>query len=163
MTSTTRSRLMKLGFGLLTTAAGALGALTMRGKGRPEGRWFKTLDKPSFQPPNWVFAPVWSVLYATIAYSGYRIWRAEKSPERTKALALWGAQLGLNAAWTPLFFGAMKPALALADIVALDAAAASYVAMARKVDPKAAAAFVPYLSWIGFATALNGSIVAKND
>ncbi|HEY4057694.1 MAG TPA: TspO/MBR family protein [Kofleriaceae bacterium] len=160
--TTARSRLMKLGFGLLTAAAAGLGTLTMRGKGAPDKRWFKTLDKPSFQPPNWLFGPVWSVLYGTIAYSGWRIWRAEKSPERTRALALWGAQLGLNAAWTPLFFGARKPGLALADIVALDAAATSYVVAARKVDAVAAKAFIPYLSWIGFATALNTAIVAKN-
>ncbi|CAN5903229.1 tryptophan-rich sensory protein [soil metagenome] len=153
---------MKIGFGLLTAAAAGLGTLTMRGKGRPDGRWFRNLDKPSFQPPNWVFAPMWTVLYASIAYSGYRVWRAEKSPDRTRALALWGAQLGLNAAWTPLFFGARKPGLALADIIALDAVATSYVVTARRVDPMAAKAFVPYLGWIGFATALNTSIVAKN-
>lgn len=120
------------------------------------------MRKPSFQPPPWVFGPVWTALYGTIAYSGWRIWRAEKSPERTRALALWFAQLGLNAAWTPLFFGAHRPRAAFADIVALDATATAYAAAAAKVDPRAAKVVVPYLAWLAFATALNGSIAAKS-
>ena len=151
-----------LGFGALAAGAAALGGLMMRGKGRPDGRWFRSLRKPAFQPPNWVFGPVWTVLYATIAYSGWRIWRAEDSPARSRALALWGAQLGLNALWTPLFFGARKPAVALADLAALDATAMRFATVARRVEPAAAKAFVPYLAWLAFATALNTAIVAKN-
>jgi tryptophan-rich sensory protein len=152
------------GIGAAAAAYGAagLGALTMRGTGRPDGRWFRSLRKPRVQPPNWIFGPVWTVLYATIAYSGWRIWRAPRSPERTRALSLWGTQLALNAAWTPLFFGARKPALALADIAALDAAAVAYAVSARNVDRRAAWIVTPYLGWLGFATMLNASIVVKN-
>ena len=156
-------RLSKLGFTLLSYGAAALGSLAMRGKGRPEGRWYRSLDKPSFQPPPYVFGPVWTVLYGTIAYAGYRVWKAPSSAARTRALALWGTQLVLNAAWTPLFFGARRPKAALADIVALDAAAGAFAVQAAAVDKRATAAFVPYLAWIGFASVLNGSIVAKND
>jgi len=157
-----RSGLAALAFGALSYGASAIGALVMRSKGPADSAWFRSLNKPGFQPPNWVFAPVWTALYGTIAYSGFRIWRAEKSPERTKALALWAAQLAANAAWTPLFFGAHRPKAAMVDMIALDATASAYVAAAAKVDPRAAAAVGPYLAWLAFATALNGAIVAKN-
>ncbi|MBX3162583.1 MAG: tryptophan-rich sensory protein [Deltaproteobacteria bacterium] len=157
-----RKLLSKIGFAMAVGAAAGLGALTMRGKGRPEGRWFRMLRKPRFQPPDRVFGPVWTVLYATIAYSGWRVWSRPASRARTGALGLWGAQLALNAAWTPLFFGARRPGFALADLVALDAAATSYALTARKVDARAAWAVVPYLAWLGFATVLNTTIFAKN-
>jgi translocator protein len=152
----------KVLFAALSYGAAALGALTMRGRGAPDGLWYNSLQKPSFQPPSWAFGPVWTVLYGTIAYSGYRIWRAPKSPERARALTLWGAQLALNAAWTPLFFGARQPGVALADIIALDLAAGAYTAAAATVDATAAKVVAPYLAWISFATVLNAAIVAKN-
>ncbi|HEY1551605.1 MAG TPA: TspO/MBR family protein [Kofleriaceae bacterium] len=156
------SALAALGFGALAYGAAALGTLAMRGKGSPKRLWYRLLRKPSYQPPATVFAPVWTVLYATIAYAGWKVWTAEPSAERTRALALWGAQLGLNALWTPLFFGARKPGLALVDMAALDAAAVGFAAAAREVEPAAARAVVPYLGWLGFASALNTAIVAKN-
>jgi tryptophan-rich sensory protein len=162
MQERSRKTLAALGFAALSYGAAALGTLTMRGRGRPNRLWFRSRRKPSFQPPSSVFAPVWTVLYGTIAYSGWRIWRAKKSPERTRALQLWGTQLALNAAWTPLFFGARKPAIALADIGALDVAAGAYAVAAAKVDKQAALVVAPYLAWLGFASTLNASIVAKN-
>ena len=156
-------RLSKLGFTLLSYGAAALGSLAMRGTRRPDGAWFRSLDKPSFQPPPWVFGPVWTVLYGTIAYAGYRVWKAPKSPARTRALVLWGTQLALNAAWTPLFFGARRPKAALADLAALDVAAGAFAAQAARVDQRAAVAFAPYLAWLSFASVLNGSIAANND
>lgn len=152
----------KILFAALSYGAGALGALAMRGKGSPRSVWFKTLRKPSFQPPNRVFGPVWMALYGAIAYSGYRIYRSAPSRERTVALGLWGAQMILNGMWTPIFFRGHKPRAALADMIALDATSAAYTAVAARVDKPAAAAFVPYLGWLGFATALNAKIVAKN-
>lgn len=158
-----RSLAAKVGFTLLSYGASALGAVAMRGKGSPRSTWFKKLDKPSFEPPSWVFGPVWTALYGTIAYAGYRVWKAPKSPARTRALALWGTQLALNAAWTPLFFRAHRPKAALVDLAALDLAAGAFVAQASKVDKRAAIALAPYLAWLSFASVLNGSIVAKND
>lgn len=151
-----------LGFVGATTAVATVGTLVMKGRGNPKGLWFRALRKPKFQPPNYVFGPVWTVLYAAIAYSGYRIWEAPKSPRRDAALGLWAAQLILNGAWTPLFFGARKPRIALGDIIALDAAALAYAATAATVDKPAAGLVAPYLGWLGFATALNAKIVAKN-
>lgn len=152
------------GIGLTAASYGAaaLGVVTMRGAGRPDGPWFRALDKPAFQPPNWLFAPVWTVLYGTIAYSGYRVWARPGSAARSRALAWWAAQLVLNAAWTPLFFGAQRPTPALVDIAALDIAAIAYALAAAKVDPRAMHVIVPYLAWIAYATALNASIVARN-
>ena len=157
-----RRWLPALGFGAAALGAGALGVLTMFGEGRPDGAWFQALKKPWFQPPNYLFGPVWTVLYGMIAYSGYRVWKQPASPGRTRALKLWGAQLALNALWTPLFFGAQRPDLALVDIVALDAAVLAYAATAAKVDRPAAGLMVPYMGWIAFATALTSAIVLKN-
>lgn len=151
-----------LGFGAMCAGAAALGSLTMSGRGHPKKAWYRLLSKPPAQPPSAVFGPVWTVLYGLIAYSGYRVWRAPKSPQRTRALAAWGTQLALNAAWTPLFFGAQKPKLALVDIGVLDASVLAYSLLARKVDKRATVAVLPYLGWIGFATYLNAGIVAKN-
>ena len=160
--SPTRGVLAALGLTAAVTVAAVIGRLTMLGKGKPTRPWFRALRKPSFQPPSWMFGPVWTILYGAIAYSGWRVMRAPQSRQRSRALQLWGVQLALNAGWTPLFFGARRPALALVDICALDAAAAAYAASARKVDGQAAIVVSPYLAWIGFATLLNASIVAKN-
>src|SRR4051812_41464289 len=123
-----------LGLAALCYGVAALGALTMRGRGAPGRLWFRTLRKAPAQPSDRVFGPVWTVLYGLIAYSGWRIWNAPRSPERNRALALWAGQLALNGAWTPLFFGSRRPVAALVDVVALDAAAGAYAATARRVD-----------------------------
>ena len=125
-------------------------------------RWFKRLNKPSYQPPDKVFGPVWSLLYPTVAWSGYRTFRAAPSAPRSRALALWGTQLGLNAAWSPLFFGLRRPKASLADSALLLAAALGYAQQARRVDKAAALAVLPYLGWLGFATLLNAGIVRRN-
>jgi tryptophan-rich sensory protein len=147
-------------FAALAYGAGALGFATMRRK--PESLWYRMLRKPAFQPPSWVFGPVWNVLYGAIAYAGWRVFEAPPSPQRSAALRWWGAQLALNAAWTPLFFGLQRPRAALADLALLDGAATSFALTAAKVDERAAAATLPYLAWLGFATALNTSIVRNN-
>ena len=129
---------------------------------RAQDGWYDQLDKPSFTPPSWVFAPVWTSLYALMGLAAWLVWRRPDGPARTTALALFVLQLVLNAAWTPLFFGAQRPALALVELAALDAAAeATTVAFAR-VDRRAAALLVPYLAWLGFATLLNAGIVIEN-
>ncbi|HET7435554.1 MAG TPA: TspO/MBR family protein [Thermoanaerobaculia bacterium] len=125
--------------------------------------WYRDLEKPSFNPPDVVFGPVWTTLYILIATSGYRVWSSEAGSERTRALALWSGQLALNAAWSPLFFGAKKPALALGDILLMDVASALYVVTAGKVDRPAAWLMSPYLAWVAFATVLNAAIVGMND
>ena len=143
----------------LTAAGAALGSVANR---RSVGLWYKLQRKPPFQPPRWIFAPVWTALYALIATSGYRVWKQEPSMARTRALALWGTQLALNTAWSPLFFGARRKRAALADLAALLGVVAAYAATSRKVDKPAAAMMLPYLGWLGFAGVLNEEIIRRN-
>lgn len=156
-----RAKLVALAaFGGVTAAAAALGSIpTMK---RLSGPWYALLRKPRWQPPPQVFGPVWSVLYATIALSGFAVWSAPRSPARKRALALWGTQLAANAAWSWLFFGAKSPKAGLVDLGVLLPSIALYVNEARKVSPGAAWLMAPYAGWSTFATALNGAIVVKN-
>ena len=140
-----------------------LGALVSPGRSSATQRWFKRLRKPPFQPPDKLFGPVWSLLYPSIAWSGYRTFRAPPSQERTRALTLWSAQLGLNAAWSPLFFGLHKPKASLADSALLLATTLGYAQQARRVDKAAALSMLPYLGWLTFANLLNAEIVRRNS
>ena len=144
-------------FSGLTVGASALGARVSKPK-----LWYRSLFKSKATPPSWVFGPVWTALYAAIATSGYRTWRQPASPERSRALKLWGLQLVLNAAWSPLFFGAHKPKASGLVVGAMVPAIAAYGLTSRKVDKSAAALMLPYLGWSLFAAYLNGQIVRKN-
>ena len=124
--------------------------------------WYAGLRKPAFTPPNAVFGPVWSGLYVLMAWSAWRVWKKPRSPARRRALALWGTQLLLNGAWSPLFFGLRRPRTALVELALLGTSVAAYAWSARKVDRKAAAVMVPYLGWLGFAGLLNEEIVRLN-
>ena len=139
-------------------AAATLGAFFNPGRGATR-EWYAELPKPAFTPPDEIFAPVWTALYVLIAISGARVATAPRGAARTRALRLWSTQLALNAAWSPLFFGAKMPGVALADIVLMLAAIASYTAASRRVDAKAAWMMTPYLAWVSFATVLNAEIV----
>ena len=139
---------------------GATAAIGSR-QSRP-GLWYRSLRKPPYQPPTWVFGPVWTVLYGLIAVSGWRVWRSPPGPARRRALGAWGAQLGLNAAWTWLFFGRRRIRAALVDVALLDGAIWAYRRSARQVDRTAARLVTPYLAWTAFATLLNAAIVRRN-
>ena len=155
-TNSMHKALAMAGFGAVTAGAAAIGARLA------PSRWYSGLRKPWFQPPSWVFAPVWTGLYGLIAASGYRVWRTPESPERTRALTLWGVQLGLNAAWSCLFFGMHNPRAALADIGLLRTSISAYTDAAERVDPAAHWMMAPYRGWVTFATLLNAEIVRKN-
>jgi translocator protein len=131
----------------------AVGYLT-----RP-GAWYAGLTKPSFNPPNWVFGPVWTILYVLIAVAG---WRVFASVGGGPALAVWIAALALNFLWSPVFFGLRRPAAALVVVLALLAVIAVFVVLAWPVDRVAALLFLPYAAWVAFATALNAAIVRLN-
>lgn len=147
------------GFGLLTGLTALAGGRSTRGG---LSRWYEKLNKPPFQPPAWLFAPVWTVLYGLIATSGWRIYRRPSSPRRRRALGLWAAQLGLNGLWSWLFFGKQRPRTALADCALLLGTAVAYLPAAHGVDKTAARLFVPYVGWLSFATLLNEEIVRRN-
>ena len=124
--------------------------------------WYPTLTLPSFRPPNAAFAPVWTVLYALMAYAAFRIWSAPESPQRRRALIFYGVQLALNAAWSFAFFGARSPLLGLVVILALLAAILMTIRAFLGLDRLAAALLMPYVLWVGFAAVLNAAIYALN-
>jgi translocator protein len=128
----------------------AIGAVT-----RPDG-WYAALAKPPFNPPNWVFAPAWTLLYVIIAVAGARTY------ERISGFFLWAAQLALNFAWTPAFFLLHRPTLALVIVAALLAIILIFIRARWSADRISALLFVPYAAWVAFATLLNASIVALN-
>jgi tryptophan-rich sensory protein len=109
-----------------------------------------------------VFGPVWTVLYVTIAVAGWLVWRERGSAGVSAALTLWAVQLGLNAAWTGLFFGLRRPGLAFIEILALAVAVAVTIVLFERVSQPAALVLVPYLAWVCFAAALNGAIWKLN-
>lgn len=114
--------------------------------------WFPTLVKPWFNPPPWIFAPVWTSLYMMMAVAAWLVWL------RNGSLVLFYVQLALNFAWSLLFFGLHSPALALVDIVALWIAILMTLLAFWKIDGRAGLLLVPYLAWVSFASVLNASI-----
>ena len=123
--------------------------------------WYDGLDKPSFNPPSWVFGPVWTTLYLLMAVAAWLVWRSDDRRRRT-ALALFGLQLALNAVWSPLFFGARRPGWALAELALLWVAVAATASWFWVIDRRAGALLVPYLAWVSFAAVLNFEIVRLN-
>jgi len=123
------------------------------------GAWYAGLAKPSFNPPNWLFAPVWTALYVLIAIAGWRTFERDRSgwPMR-----LWWAQLALNFLWSPVFFTAHQIGVALVIILLLLAAILAFIAASWRQDRVAAWLFVPYAAWVAFASVLNSSIWALN-
>ncbi len=126
------------------------------------GPWYDSLEKAPFNPPSWVFGPVWTFLYVMIGYAGWRAWLAEPSRSRTLALRCWWGQLALNASWTPVFFGLQQPEAGLVVLLLVVAAVAVTWWQLRKTDSIAGMLFVPYFGWVLFATALNAWIVFAN-
>lgn len=143
-------------------AAGGAGALFTPRPSTATGEWYARLEKSALTPPDAVFGPVWTTLYIVIAYAGWRIWRTRRSDERRDALRLWALQLGLNGLWSPLFFGAKRPSVAMGDLVLLLVAQAAFLRKARRVDRTAAWLFVPYVAWCLFASFLNAEVVRRN-
>jgi benzodiazapine receptor len=119
------------------------------------GAWYAGLRKPSWNPPNWVFAPVWTALYAMMAVAAWLVWQRVGL---SRECALFLLQLALNAAWTWLFFGLKRPALALADIVVLWMAIGATLVAFWHVRSLAGLLLAPYLAWVTFATALNAAV-----
>lgn len=137
-------------------------AAALVGSRFPPGEWYAGLTKPSWNPPSWVFAPVWTALYLAIAVAAWRAWRAAGFAEQPGTWALFAVQLALNAAWSWLFFGLQRPDLALLDIAALWLAIAATTAAFWQADRLAGALFVPYLAWVSFAAVLNWTIWRLN-
>jgi len=121
--------------------------------------WYAGLAKPTFNPPNWVFAPVWTVLYVLIAVAG---WRSFERDRGGFAMKLWWGQLALNFFWSPVFFAAHWVGLALIVILVLFVVILAFIAAAWRQDRVAAWMFAPYAVWVAFASVLNSAIWLLN-
>lgn len=127
------------------------------------GPWYSGLAKPSWTPPNWLFGPVWTVLYVMIAVAGWLAWPADvQGRTEPAARGFWIAQLVLNGAWSPTMFGAHRIGLALAVIIALWLTISAFIAAIWQRRRAAALLFLPYFAWVSFATALNVAIWQLN-
>jgi tryptophan-rich sensory protein len=124
--------------------------------------WFKKLNKPSWNPPNWLFAPVWTVLYALMAIAAWLVWE-RAGANALPVLSLFALQLVMNAAWTWLFFGLHRPDRAFADIAVLWLLIAATLIGFWQIDALAGLLLGPYLAWVSFATALNWNIWRLNN
>lgn len=122
--------------------------------------WYPTLIKPSFNPPNWIFAPVWSMLYVMMGVAAGLVWDKIDSDKEVvkKALVLFAVQLALNALWSFLFFGLKNPMLAGLEIVILWLMIYETHLQFTKINKIAGFLLLPYLAWVSFATVLNASI-----
>lgn len=151
-----------IGWILLVFTASALGSFATS-SGLQE--WFATLQKPSFQPPNWLFGPVWSCLYLMMAISAWMIWRESNPAKRSKRnqfLILFMIQLSLNVLWSVLFFGLQSPGWAFVEICILWAMIVATIAAGYRVQTWAGHLLLPYIAWVSFALVLNFAIYQLN-
>lgn len=133
--------------------AGATGAVF------PPGRWYETLDKPRWTPPNWAFPVAWTSIYLLISFAGARVALMD---DNAYAMAFWAAQTALATLWTPVFFGLRRLRGALAVIAPLWLAVLGATIAHWQVDVWAGLAFAPYLAWVTVAAALNASVARRN-
>ncbi len=139
----------------------ALVAAAAASGGAGPDAWYRDLAKPSWNPPNWVFGPVWTLLYICIAVAGWMVWK-RSGGRITPVLVVWGVQLLLNGMWSIIFFRLHSPGGAFIDIVALWITIGVLVVMTFPVSRVAGALLVPYWMWVSFAGALNFAIWRMN-
>ncbi len=140
---------------LVATLSGMLAAPSIHG-------WYATLHQPPLSPPNWIFGPVWTVLYLLMASAAALAWRTRASSCRSGGLRLWAVQLAINLAWTAVFFRMHSPGFALVDLLILIAAIVLTMRPFHTIRPLAAWLLAPYLLWTCFALYLNAGIVVLN-
>ena len=156
----TRRDLLGLGgFLLLCLAVSAIGGAVTA---TSVSGWYQELAKPPFNPPDGVFAPVWTALYILMAVAAWRVWRRADANARRRALAGFTVQLALNLLWSLLFFGWRMVGAAFVEVIVLLAAIVATAVLFWRIDRWAGAIFVPYIAWVGFAAALNGAIWRLN-
>jgi tryptophan-rich sensory protein len=143
----------------LCVGGGALIGVTTEGGDSP---WYASLNKPSWTPPGWVFAPVWTTLYAAMGIAAWLVWREGGWRQQRLPIIVFLIQLTLNFAWSLVFFGLQQIAWALVDIVALWLLIVMAIRVFVRVQRAAAWLLAPYLAWVSFATVLNAAIVWMN-
>ncbi len=140
---------------ILCFAVSALGGLITA---QSVGTWYQDLAKPPFNPPDWIFAPVWTALYLLMAIAAWRVWRRAGWRDGRTALTAFGVQLALNLAWSATFFGLRMPGAAIVVALVLLAAIAFTTRRFWTIDRPAGLLLVPLLAWVAFATVLNTAI-----
>ena len=146
-----------LGF-MLACAAAATPGLVFR-----PGKWYRQIKKPSWRPPDWLFGPVWLVLYVSIAISGWLIWLESHSEGAMLALIVYAVHLVLNGLWSVVFFGMRRPDLAFIEVVFLWLSILATIATFTPVNEIAAYVLMPYACWVAFAVILNFRIWRLNS
>ncbi|PJC45221.1 TspO protein [Candidatus Pacearchaeota archaeon CG_4_9_14_0_2_um_filter_30_8] len=144
---------------LISQLAGIIGSLFTI---TSTNSWYTTIIKPSFNPPNWIFGPVWTLLYLLMGISLYLILTTKKSKNRKIGLYLFFTQLVLNTLWSILFFGLHSPLAAFIEIILLWISILLTIKYFYKVNKKASYLLIPYILWVTFAAILNLSIVIIN-
>lgn len=136
-----------------------IGAGSVIGVATAPADWYAGLSKPPFNPPNWIFAPVWLVLYIAIAIAGWRVFMREP---RSAAMGFWVGQMALNWLWSPTFFTLHLLWPAFVVILGVWLGIIGFIITAHRVDHTASWLFVPYLAWVSFASVLNLSVAILN-
>ena len=136
-----------------------LGGGTLIGASTLPGPWYEALDKPFFNPPNWLFGPAWTVLYILVGIAGWLVWQRDRGGILMK---IWLVQLIINFLWSPTFFGAQSIGGGLVIVLAMLVAILTFIALAWGRERLAAWLFVPYAAWVAFASLLNATIFAMN-
>jgi translocator protein len=149
---------------VLVAALAAAAVATLGATVTDLGPWYQSLRKPSWQPPDWLFGPAWTLIFALTALAGALGWiAAPERMDRTRLLALFALNALLNILWSELFFRLQRPDWALAEVVLLWLSVLLLVVAARRHSRSAGWLLVPYLAWVGFAAALNLAIVRLNQ
>jgi len=144
---------------VLCVGGGALVGLT---SASGDTEWYRSLVKPAWNPPSWVFGPVWTTLYAMMAVAAWRVWQRGGWAKQAPALRLFLLQLALNFSWSYLFFRFQQIELALADIVLMWVLIVLTIRAFARIDRPAAWLLAPYLAWVTYATTLNAAIAILN-
>ena len=126
------------------------------------GAWYAALAKPAWNPPGWLFGPVWALLYTAMAVAAWMVWKRRRELDVRRPLAFWGGQLVLNAMWSWLFFGRHQMGLALAEILTLLGLILVTCVLFWRIRPAAGMLLVPYIAWVTFASVLNATIWRLN-
>jgi len=156
----TKSQFMKLFVALILPLS--IGAFAGMFTSEAIPGWYATLNRPSFNPPNWLFGPVWTTLYLLMGISLYLIWKEKKSKERNFAMLIFLIQLALNFAWSYIFFYFNKIGFAFAEIILLWLSIVLMIIRFYKIKPITAYINIPYLLWVSFASMLNLSYYLLN-
>lgn len=164
MSDSSKSQLRQLSvlilFILICLGTGWAGAQVSPGNG--SSVWYEQLNKPDWNPPGWVFGPVWTTLYILMAVAAWRIWKLLGFKKGATELSVFVFQLVLNGLWSFLFFGLQNPGLAFLEIIILLAAIIATAYLFFQKDRLAGWLMVPYILWVSFATVLNGTIWLMN-